>query len=413
MLKVFSTGLIANLIYVLSGALKQYLIAAQLAVTDVGIYGAWVAQASLLMVLVPLPAYLDVLIKGFSAAPGDHPLRGALVSGVIREMRMISSGIAVMLVGALIYALVVGTPHPTLIALLLLLLSQYVGQTADILLRMYQAHQRYAAFMALRNLPSVALILVMGLDSPMAIVLVELLSAAIVGGLAYRSRPLRLRDRSAVLPPARLVAGGEQVMLWLARLVQYVNNSLLRLLVPFIFGAHATGLFFFACIAQIPASLFLSVTTQMFGHTLARIQRGEWRVVARIQFIFLLPNLLYIIAMALLVPYWSWFMHWIPGLVQYAQIGALVFAVALYSSVLSSDAQEYLLRSRGLSRMLLQYNLGSIAAQIACLLACSALGFEIERTIVFCAIVAGLVLIGFSVRSFRFVVGDVVPSREG
>lgn len=408
MLKLFSTGLVANLIYVLSGALKQYLIAAQLVVADVGIYGAWVAQASLLMVLVPLPAYLDVLIKGFSAAPDNHPLRGALVGGVIREMRMLGTGAAVLLAGALIYALVSGTPHPTLIALLLLLVSQYVGQTADILLRMYQAHQRYAAFMATRNLPSVALILLLGLDSPTAIVLVELLSAAIVGGLAYRSRPLRLRDRSAALPPARLIAAGEQVMLWLARLVQYVNASLLRLVVPFIFGAHATGLFFFACIAQIPASLFLSVTTQMFGHTLARIQRGEWRAAARIQFIFLLPNLLYVIAMALLVPYWAWFMHWIPGLVQYAQIGALVFAVALYSSVLSSDAQEYLLRSRGLSSMLLQYNLGSIAAQIVCLLGCSALGFEIERTIMFCAIVAGMVLIGFSVRSFRFVIGDGV-----
>jgi hypothetical protein len=65
-----------------------------------------------------------------------------------------------------------------------------------------------------------------------------------------------------------------------------------------------------------------------------------------------------------------------------------------------------LLRSRGLSRMLLQYNLGSIAAQIACLLTCAAAGLEIERTIVFCAIAAALVLGTFSLRSFRFVIGD-------
>jgi hypothetical protein len=307
-LKLFSTGLVANLFYVLSGVIKQYLIAAQLAVTDVGIYGAWVAQASLLLVLVPFPAYLDVLLGGFSAAPDDHSKRGSLVSGVIRELRMLGGAVGLLLVGALVYALAVGS-STTVVALLLLLLSQYIGQAADILLRMYQEHQRYAVFLATRNLPSVVLIIVLGLDAPMYIVLVELFSAIIVGGLAFKSRPIRLRDRSASLAPARLVVEGEQVMLWLARLVQYVNSSLLRLVVPFIFGAHATGLFFFACIAQIPASLFLSVTTQMFGHRLARIQRGEWGAIFRIQIWFLLPNLLYLIAMAEIAPYWSRLMH--------------------------------------------------------------------------------------------------------
>lgn len=128
----------------------------------------------------------------------------------------------------------------------------------------------------------------------------------------------------------------------------------------------------------------------------------------RIQLWFLVPNLIYVVAMASIIPHWSWFMHWVPKLKQYSQIGALVFSVALYSAVLSSDAQEYLLRSRGLSRMLLQYNLASIASQIACLLACAAAGFEIQRTIVLCAIAAALVLAGFSQRSFRFVIGGSV-----
>lgn len=406
MIKLFSVGLAANLVYVASGALKQYFIAAQLAVADVGVYGAWVAQASLLVVLVPFPAYLDLLIRGFSASPEDDPLRGSLVGGLLRELRWVSGIAAALLAVALGAGWLGGERHPSAEALLLLLVAQYLGQIADVSLRMFKAHQRYAIFLALRNLPSLALIIALGLDQPLAIVLVELLSALIVGVFAFLAGPLSRRDRSRAPARPPVTVHGEHRTLWMARLVQYTNSSLLRLIVPFTFGAHETGLFFFACIAQIPASLFLSVTTQMFGHALALIQPGAWRELWRMQFWFLLPNLLYVLAIAALVPYWGRLMGLVPGLAQYEGVGPLVFAVALYSSVLASDCTEYLLRSRGLARLLLRYNLSSVGAQITCLGVSAALDLSIVYTIVSCAVMAGLVLTAFSQFSFRRVLGE-------
>jgi len=411
MLKLFSVGLIANLVYVITGALKQYFIAAQLVVADVGVYGAWVAQASLLVVLVPLPAYLELLIRGFSAPPDAYPLRGSLVSGVLREFRQIAGVAAVLLVLLLVAGLLGFGGTETVLALLVLLCAQYLGQIGDISLRMYQAHQRYAMFLALRNLPSLALIIGLDLEAPLAIVAVELLAALVVGLLAFRTRPVLSRDRSLPPPATTLAVRGERATLWLARLVQYVNAALLKLVVPFIFGAHDTGLFFFACVAQIPASLFLSVTTQLFGHALARIQPGEYRAIFRIQTYFVLPNLLYIVVIACLVPYWPRLMGFIPGLDPYAGVGALVFAVALYSSILSSDCTEYLLRSRGLSRILLQYNLVSIFGQIVILSSSAFFRLPIEFTIILCAVMAAVVLAGFSTYSFRLVLGGRVAAR--
>jgi hypothetical protein len=413
MLKLFSVGLIANLVYVITGALKQYFIAAQLVVSDVGVYGAWVAQASLLVVLVPLPAYLELLIRGFSAPPEAYPLRGSLVSGVLREFRQIAGVASVLLVLLLGASLMGFGGTSTVLALLVLLAAQYLGQIGDISLRMYQAHQRYAMFLALRNLPSLALIIGLDLDSPLAIVAVELLSALVVGLLAFRTRPLVNRDRSLPAPAITLAVRGERATLWLARLVQYVNASFLKLVVPFIFSAHDTGLFFFACVAQIPASLFLSVTTQLFGHALARIQPGEYRAILRIQAYFVAPNLLYIVGIACVVPYWPQLMTLVPGLAPYAGVGALVFAVALYSSILSSDCTEYLLRSRGLSRILLQYNLSSILGQIVVLGSSAILRLPIEITIILCAVMASMVLIAFSTYSFRLVLGSRAPAQSG
>lgn len=411
MLKLFSVGLAANLVYVITGALKQYFIAAQLAVADVGVYGAWVAQASLLVVLVPLPAYLELLIRGFSAPSDAYSLRGSLVSGVLREFRRIAGVTGVLLLFLLAAAAFFGIGSiSTVMVLLVLLTAQYLGQIGDISLRMYQAHQRYAMFLALRNLPSLVLIIGLNLESPMAIVAVELLAALVVGVLAFRTRPLRSRDRSLPPPSTTLGVRGERATLWLARLVQYVNASLLKLVVPFIFAAHDTGLFFFACVAQIPASLFMSVTTQLFGHELARIQPGDYHAIFRIQLYFVLPNLLYIIGIACLVPYWSRLMALIPGLDSYAGVGALVFAVALYSSTLSSDCTEYLLRSRGLSRILLHYNLSSILGQIVVFTSCAYLRLPIEVTIISCAVTAAVVLACFSTYSFRLVLGGPIPA---
>ena len=404
MLKLFSLGLIANLVYVVSGALKQYFIAAQLPVASVGVYGAWVAQASLLLVLVPFPAYLDVLIRGFSTAPDDHDTGSLLVAGVIRELRILVLLGGVVIAFALGLDLLEGYFHPTASALLLLLLAQYISLTADILLRMRRAHQRFALFMATRNLPSLAVIVVLGLTVPMAIVGAEFLSALITGWFVYKSNPLRGIHPGPIKIPRQTV-GREQATLWLARLGQYVNSSLLRLVVPFTFGAHETGLFFFASIAQIPCSLFLSVTTQLFGHSLARIKHGEYSNIARIQLWFLAPNVLYVVALVLIVPYWPVLIGYVPRLHQYSGVGSLVFAVALYSAVLSSDCTEYLLRSRGLSRILLSYNVCSVLVQIACLSFGTLEKMTIERTIMLCAAAAFSVLAAFSTYSFRRVLG--------
>jgi len=403
-LKLFSLGLIANLVYVISGALKQYFIAAQLPVASVGVYGAWVAQAALLLVLVPFPAYLDVLIKGFSAAPDDHDTGSLLVVGVRRELRSLVLLGGVVIACAAGFDLIAGRFHQTAPALMLLLLAQYISLTADILLRMRRAHQRFALFMATRNLPSLAVIIVLGLSVPMAIVGAELLSALVTGWFVFRSKPL-LDIHPPSTKPRRRTVDREQATLWLARLGQYVNSSLLRLVVPFTFGAHDTGLFFFASIAQIPCSLFLSVTTQLFGHSLARMKQGEYSTIARIQLWFLTPNVLYVVALLLIVPYWPVLISYVPRLQQYSAVGPLVFSVALYSAVLSSDCTEYLLRSRGLSRILLGYNLCSVLVQIACLSFGTLEKMTIERTIILCAAAASSVLAGFSTYSFRRVLG--------
>jgi hypothetical protein len=402
-LKLFSAGLIANLVYVISGALKQYFIAAQLPVAAVGIYGAWVAQAALLLVLIPFPAYLEVLIKGFSTSPGDQGTGRLLTSAVMRELRLLALVAGAGLILALLFDVIAGELHQTAAALLLLLLAQYISLTSDILLRMRQAHLRFALFMATRNLPSLAAIILFGLRSPFAIVAAELGTALCVGWFVYSSRPLR-QPAAVRTPLPRIRVYREQLTLWLARLGQYVNASLLRLIVPFAFGAHDTGLFFFACIAQIPCSLFLSVTTQLFGHALARMKQGDYGAIARIQLWFLTPNVLYAVAVALLVPYWPVLIEYVPKLQQYRGVGPLIFAVALYSAVLSSDCTEYLLRSRGLSRILLRYNICSVLVQIGCLAAGTLEHMPIERTIILCAVAAAAVLAVFSGYSFRRVV---------
>jgi hypothetical protein len=400
-LRLFSASLIANVVYVISGALKQYFIAAQLQVADVGIYGAWTAQAALLLVLIPFPAYLEVLIKGFSST--EEEPRRLLTAGVVRELRFLALFAAGALALALLADAGLGRFHPTAAALVLLLLSQYIFLVSDILLRMRKAHMRFALFMATRNLPSLIAIMAFGLRSPLAVVAAEIGSALCVGYFVHRARPQRqIAVAGGPLRPVQLYR--EQMTLWLARLGQYVNASLLKLIVPFIFGAHATGLFFFACIAQIPCSLFLSVTTQLFGHALAGMKQGEYAAIARIQVWFLAPNVIYAVAIAVLMPYWPALIGHVPKLQQYKEVGPLIFAVALYSSVISSDCTEYLLRTRGLSRILLRYNVCSVLVQVCCLGVGALEHMSIEHTIILCAIAAGVVLSAFSAYSFRRVV---------
>jgi hypothetical protein len=410
MFRLFSAGLIANLLYVVSGALKQYFIAAQLPVSSVGIYGTWVAQASLLLVLIPFPSYLNVLIKGFSAAPDDHATREGLIAEVVRELKYLAFAMGGILTCALVINIAIGKASHTLAALVLLLTAQYVALTADILLRMRQSHGRFALFMATRNLPSLLVIIVFGLRSPIAVVIAELIGAILIGGFVYSSRSLRVENPRL---PALQSFNKEQATLWMARLGQYVNTSLLRLLVPFLYGANDTGLFFFACIAQIPCALFLSVTTQLFGHALARMKQGDYRDFARIQVWFFAPNAVYIVAVAMLLPYWPALTTHVPKLIQYQGVGRLILAVSLYSAVLSSDCTEYLLRSRGMSNILLRYNLSSVSIQIVCLGIGAGAKLSIESTIMVCAVAAAVVLMTFSAFTFRRVLKMPAAVQSG
>jgi hypothetical protein len=407
MLRLFSAGLVATLVYVLAGVVRQYLIAAQLPVADVGFYGTWVARASLLLVLIPFPAYLDVLIKGFSAVPDEQAHQRQLAAGVRRELMVLGACAAIVLIPTFLHALVSHQLNRGVVALLLLLLAQYVNATADILLRMIQAHRRFAVFMALRNLPSLVLVASLGVQSSLAVVLTDVAQAAFVWWFVFRSRPLRAPTHPLLQPFWRMPEK-EQITLGIARLFQFVSTSLLRIGVPLAFSAHDTGLFFFACLAQTPGSVFLSVGNQLFGHSLARLQRGEMRKLLRIQLWYATPNLLYAIVIALLVPYWNVLIDHVPTLGKYRDIGALVFAVALHSAVLSSDCQEFLLRTRGLSIVLLRYYIGSILVQGTCLLAAYELHLSPANTIILCAAALAANLTGFSLYSFNKAVGASV-----
>jgi hypothetical protein len=402
-LKLFSAGLLANLLYVISGVAKQYLIATQLSVDDFGIYGAWVTQASILLVALPFPAYLNVLIKGFSASPDDQAMRQSLMADVKREQIFLGLLVTLILIVMLTYAIWTDQLLRMPIALLLLLVAQYLGVTSDITLRMFESHQWLAAFMAVRNLPSIALIVLLGLRSPLTIAIVEVTSALFVGWLVYRSKPLR-NDGNGSNSRRRPTLQREQATLWMARLIQYMNSSLLRFVIPLSFQPHEIGVFFFACIAQIPCSLFLSVANQLFGPTLARLNPGDYRTFVRVQTWFIVPNLMYVITVALVVPHWSSLTVYVSSLSKYRDAGIMIFMVALYSAVLTSDCQEFLLRGRGMSKFLLQYSACSIVTQIGCLAVASYMEFSLSYTIALCAGMALTILSVSTGLSFRRVV---------
>ena len=410
MLRVFATGLAANGLFVISGLAKQYVVAGSLAVADFGAYGALVAVASLLLVLVPFPAYLDIMIRGFSAAPDAYGTRKRLVIAARTELLFLVL-VAVALAAVLVaYAAVVEPPSRRIWPLLLLLLVQYSAACVDLLLRMQQAHAKLAAFMAVRNLPAVAMLLVVGATTPLQVAAVEFASAALVALVFLRSRELRVRRILKLRWPWRRLQA-EQLTLWLARLAQFGNSSMLRLAVPLVYGAHDTGLFFFALIAQLPCSLFLSVTTQIFGHTLARVQRGDWRTYLRTQTWFALPNVGYVVIMALLLPLWADAMSFVPKLTKYADAGPLVLAVVVYSAVLASDGQEYLLRARGLSRVLLVFSATSGLLQLAAVALAWRSSMSLVQTVYLCAAVQAVTLAAFSTYSARLVLGRPQPEH--
>lgn len=404
MLRIFASGLAANLVFVASGLFKQYLVAGSLSVADFGSYGTLVALASLLLVLVPFPAYLDVMIRGFSAGPHAYGTRKRLVLAARTEMMGLGAValLSVVLLG--LYAVLVEAPDRRSWPLALLLLGQYLTACLDILLRMQQAHTRIALFMIVRNLPAIALLLAFAPASPLHVAVIDCATALLIAGAFLRTPALRVRGVLR-LRRMRWRMGGEQAALWLARLAQFGNSSLLRLVVPLAYGAHETGLFFFALIAQLPCSLFLSVTTQLYGHTLARLARGDWATLWRTQAFFLLPNLLYAAATAVVLQWWEPLIEHAGKLAKFADAGPLILAVVVYSTVLASDCQEYLLRSRGLSRVLLAFSITSITTQLACVAAAAALNAGLADTLYLCAAVQAAVLGAFSFYSFNTVVG--------
>lgn len=413
MLARFTFGLVANLVFVATGVAKQYLIAKSLSVNDFGSYGTVVAQAALLLVALPFPAYLGVMIRGFSAAPTQFGTRKALIRGVRIELALVGLMGFVIVLGALAAGALGerGEAMGSVILLALLLVAQYAAAVVDLLLRMQQAHRRLATFMAVRNLPAVLVLCTYPIVDPMQVVLLDFITGLLIALTFLSTRELRVRlllNRRAM----QRTLSREHLTLWLARLVQFGNSSLLRLLVPALYGTYETGLFFFAMIAQLPCSLFLSVTTQFHGHTLAQLRRGDWRTLWLTQAHFVLPNALYVAACALTIPYWPAATESISLLSKYADSGALLLAVVCYGAILASDAQEYLLRSRGLSHILLVYSAASMAAQLTIVLACAWMGASIQHSLVVCACVQAVLLVCFSAYSFRRVLGPAAVEAQ-
>jgi hypothetical protein len=403
-LRIFASGFAANMVFVATGLFKQYLVASSLTVADFGAYGSLVAIASLLLVLIPFPTYLNVMIRGFSAPARAFGTRKNLILAARHEIAALAALGLACIVALSAYALLVHWPDRRAWPLVLLLFVQYITACLDLLLRMQQAHRRLALFMVVRNIPAVALLFVVAPRSPLNVAAIDFATALMVAGYFLASPELRIR---AVLRPRRMRwrLEKEQLTLWLARLTQFSNSSLLRLLVPLAYGAHETGLFFFALIAQLPCSLFLSVTTQLYGHTLARLPRGDWATLWRTQGFFLLPNLVYAASAALLLQHWAPAIARVPSLAKYADAGPLVLAVVVYSTVLASDCQEYLLRARGLSRVLLMFSASSVVTQLVAVGAATQLAFGLRETIYLCAAMQAVALAGFSTYSFKRVVG--------
>lgn len=407
MLRVFASSLAANIAFVLSALLKQYLLAGALSVVDFGTYGSMVALTSLLLVLVPFPAYLNVLINGFSASAGAFGTRKRLVLAARLEIILLACLVLVTSTMLGIYGMLVSTPDPRTWALPLLLLAQYMITCLDILLRMQQAHRRIAFFMTVRNVPAIILLITIAPSSPLYVVLIDFITAILVSGYFLQSPPLRIKKKLNFLKYGWRFTR-EQIVLWLARLTQFGNSSLLRVLIPLLYSAHDTGLFFFALIAQLPCSLFLSVTTQLYGHTLARLQIGDWSKLLQTQASFIFPNLLYAAIAGVALQYWEPIITHIPKLAKYAEADPLIFSIIVYGAVLSSDCQEYLLRSRGFSNILLKFSTTSVAGQIACIVISSQYNINLEKTIYMCAAVQAFMLAGSSIYSFRKVLGATI-----
>ncbi|NDI84628.1 hypothetical protein [Undibacterium crateris] len=404
MLKIFISGLGANIIFVCAGLVKQYLLAAQMSVANFGAYGTAISLASLSLLIIPFPAYLDIMVRGFSDFSKNSYLRHQLIAAVRKEILILT-----ILVGAG-FSLILGAtfictfPDQLILSISLLLLSQYIGAALDLMLRMQQAHRTLAFFMVLRNLPAIFLLMLTRVGSPLLVAGIDLIASVFMLFVFLNSNVLRVRAFE-IRSRFRFFLTSAERTLWFARLFQFVNSSLLRLVIPFVCGAHETGLFFFSMIAQLPCSLFLSVTTQMYGHTLASLKRGEWKSLWIIQAWFILPNLAYVIVAALFMPFWEGIAIMIPGLAKYKDAGSLIMAVIVYSSVLASDCQEYLLRTRGLAHVLLQYSLFSVCVQALVVAGVFGNLFDLIHAIYFAAFIQVVVLILFTYKTFKLTIG--------
>lgn len=407
MLRVFASSFAANVMFVLSALLKQYLLAGALSVVDFGFFGSMVALSSLLLVLVPFPAYLNVLISGFSASENAFRKRRRLLLAARLEVCLLFCLVLAASMMAALYHMLVSTIDPRIWALPLLLLAQYMMACLDILLRMQKAHKRIAFFMSVRNVPSIILLLMIAPSSPLYVVLIEFITAILVSVYFFQTAPLRLK-KILKIPKYGLRLTREKIVLWLARFTQFGNSSLLRVAIPFLYSAHETGLFFFALIAQLPCSLFLSVTTQLYGHTLARLRIGEWSKLLQTQALFIFPNLLYAVIAGMALQYWEPLIINVPKLAKYAEAGPLIFSIILYGAVLSSDCQEYLLRSRGFSHILLSLSAVSVTGQIACIFILSQYSFSLEKTILICTALQSIIILSFSIYSFKKVLGGSI-----
>lgn len=405
MFTIFAKGIISNLWFVLSGLLKQYLIASYLTVSDFGFYGSAVAIAAFLLTLLPFPAYMNVMLRGFSVKFNAIPTRARLTKAIYAETAELAFLIAITCMIFLFSPLFTYPLDLNVVWVLLLLLVQYLGTCLDIILRMHKSHNKIAQFMFLRNIPVIALLLICVPDSVMQIILIDFLSASLITAyFSYTSGYKFLKSRLIRFP--RLSLDGEQLKLWFARLSQLANSSILRLLVPIIFGGYESGLFFFALVAQLPCSLFLSMTTQIFGHELADHKAKNWSSLLKIQAWFILPNILYLILVIMILPFWMEITSAIPKIVKYSEAGDLILPLVLYSAILSSDCQEYLLRSRKLSHMLLFFYSTSLLLQLGVIAIGVHFNFELWLQVFCCSFVLFISLLLFTFHSFKRVINQ-------
>lgn len=403
MLRVFSLSIVANFSTVLSGLAKHYLIATHLSVGDFGVWGSLVAVAAFTVILLPVAGYLDLMLKGFSMSGSDISENQRLVRGAQLELIVLASaGVAVAIANAILSMGERPIFRAEYSGLILLAVAQFAASSVDMQLRMQALHGRLALFQATRNLPSVALLAVLPYVSLLQIAFIDAVMTLVMALLCMK-RPIAWRPPHFRRMDFKVRFDGDHRALWFARFLQFLQGWSPRLIVPMFFGAQETGLFFFAFIAQMPCSIFLSTMTQMYGHRLGQLKANEARELYKIQGLFVVPNLVYVLTASLIFSNWSWVIDLLPGLASYRDAGAMMMAIALFGGVLASDCQEYLLRTRGYSSTLSLYASISIAVQLGCLSWGWIASMPLETVICLCAVAQTVILLLTLRRSVRLI----------